>query len=103
LSESALRARQSATELLEMINEQRAAAARRSPDGLTQREAEILTLLAQGRSNQEIANSLVVSIRTVERHISNIYLKLGLEGRTARTAAAAHAHRSATNPSAVHR
>ena len=67
--------------------------ARSSPDGLTTRESEILTLLAQGRSNQEIAAGLVLSVRTVERHISNIYEKLGLEGRTARTAAAAHAHR----------
>jgi DNA-binding NarL/FixJ family response regulator len=79
--------------LLAVINAQRSVATQRSPDGLTARESEILTLLAQGRSNQEIAASLVLSVRTVERHISNIYEKLGLEGRTARTAAAAHAHR----------
>jgi len=64
-----------------------------SRDGLTAREGEILTLLSHGRSNQEIAADLVLSVRTVERHISNIYQKLGLEGRTARTAAAAYAHR----------
>jgi ATP/maltotriose-dependent transcriptional regulator MalT len=62
------------------------------PNGLTSREHEILELIALGRSNQEIAGSLVLSVRTVERHISNIYEKLGLEGRTARTAAAAYLH-----------
>lgn len=67
-----------------------------SPDGLTSREVEVLDLLAEGRSNQEIAGDLVLSVRTVERHISNIYEKLGLEGRTARTAAAAHMHRAKT-------
>ncbi len=58
--------------------------------GLTQREIEVLHLLAIGLSNQEIALELVVSTRTVERHISNIYQKLGLTGRSARAAAAAH-------------
>jgi ATP/maltotriose-dependent transcriptional regulator MalT len=64
-------------------------------NGLTSRESEILALVARGESNQEIAAGLVLSVRTVERHISNIYQKLGLDGRTARTAAAAWAHRSA--------
>jgi ATP/maltotriose-dependent transcriptional regulator MalT len=64
-------------------------------DGLTVRESEILALLARGQSNQEIAANLVLSVRTVERHISNIYEKLGFEGRTARAAAAAYAYRSA--------
>jgi DNA-binding CsgD family transcriptional regulator len=67
-----------------------------SADGLTPRESEILALLAEGQSNQQIADSLVLSVRTVERHISNIYEKLGLDGRNARAAAAAHAHRSST-------
>jgi len=83
-----------AAQLRGTIQAQRSILAQRGPDGLTPREAEILTLLAQGQSNQEIAASLVLSVRTVERHISNIYEKLGLEGRTARTAAAAHAYRS---------
>lgn len=66
-------------------------AAAPSPDGLTMREREVLRLLAQGRSNQEIAAELVLSIRTVERHISNIYAKLGASGRTARATAASYA------------
>jgi ATP/maltotriose-dependent transcriptional regulator MalT len=60
---------------------------------LTDREAEILRLIAEGRSNREIADALFLSIRTVERHVSNIYLKVGVTGPSARTAAVARAHR----------
>ena len=59
------------------------------PSGITAREAEVLWLLAAGRTNQEIADDLVLSVRTVERHISTIYEKLGLKGRSARASAAA--------------
>jgi ATP/maltotriose-dependent transcriptional regulator MalT len=58
---------------------------------LSPREAEILALMARGRSNAEIAGTLVLSIRTVERHISNLYEKLGVAGRSARAAAVAYA------------
>jgi DNA-binding NarL/FixJ family response regulator len=70
--------------------------AARSPatDELSPREREILSLVADGRDNSEIADRLVLSQRTVERHVSNIYLKLGLEGRTARAAAVAWALRN---------
>jgi ATP/maltotriose-dependent transcriptional regulator MalT len=61
------------------------------PNGITAREAEVLWLLAAGRTNQEIADDLVLSVRTVERHISTIYEKLGLKGRSARASAAATA------------
>lgn len=67
------------------------ARAQTGPDGLTPREIEVLQLLAEGRSNQEIAVRLVLSLRTAERHISNIYVKLGLSGKVARAAAAAYA------------
>jgi ATP/maltotriose-dependent transcriptional regulator MalT len=63
------------------------------PAGLTEREVEVLRLIAIGRSNREIADDLVLSVRTVERHISNLYGKLGVDGRTARAAATAHAFR----------
>jgi DNA-binding NarL/FixJ family response regulator len=68
----------------------------RAPEasGLTERELEILNLIGEGISNQEIADRLVLSPRTVERHVSNIYLKLGLEGRSSRAAAASYAVRS---------
>jgi DNA-binding NarL/FixJ family response regulator len=59
---------------------------------LTVREREVLRLLAKGRSNDDIASELVVSIRTVERHVENIYGKVGTSGRTARAAATAWAH-----------
>jgi DNA-binding NarL/FixJ family response regulator len=50
-------------------------------DGLTPREVEVLGLLAAGRSNREIAETLVVSVRTIGRHIDNIYGKIGLHDR----------------------
>jgi LuxR family maltose regulon positive regulatory protein len=49
---------------------------------LTMREIEVLKLIEAGRSNQDIAGKLVISIPTVKRHISNIYAKLGVESRT---------------------
>ncbi len=57
--------------------------------GLSAREREVLELVAQGRGNDEIAAVLVLSVRTVERHLSNAYAKLGLTGRGARAGAAA--------------
>lgn len=59
---------------------------------LTNREVEVLGLLARGRSNAEIADDLFVSVRTVERHVSNIYVKIGVFGPSGRAAAAAYAH-----------
>lgn len=59
---------------------------------LSEREHEVLTLVAEGLSNQVIGERLAVSSRTVERHLSNIYRKLGLSGRTARAAAASRLH-----------
>ena len=58
------------------------------PYGLTPREGEVLWLIAAGKTNQDIAESLVLSVRTVERHISTVYEKLGLHGRAARALAA---------------
>lgn len=63
-----------------------ASAARRYPDGLTAREVEVLRLLAEGKTNKEIAAALVVSVPTVQRHIANIYAKIDARGRADATA-----------------
>ena len=47
-------------------------------DELTPREREVLTLMAEGRSNQGIADKLVITLRAVEKHVSTIFGKLGL-------------------------
>ena len=62
---------------------------RERPGGLTEREVEVLRLVAEGRSNTDIARALVLSQKTVERHLSNIFTKLDVQSRTA---AAAYAH-----------
>jgi len=52
------------------------------PDALSSREIEVLRLIAQGASNREIAEALVISEGTVKNHISNILGRLGLRDRT---------------------
>ena len=59
------------------------------PDGLTDREAEVLALIAQGRSNREIADALYVAEATVKTHVNRILAKTGARDRTQ---AAAYAH-----------
>jgi ATP/maltotriose-dependent transcriptional regulator MalT len=56
------------------------------PAGLTEREAEVLGLVASGRTNKQVASDLHLSERTVARHISNIFTKIGVTSRTAATA-----------------
>ena len=58
---------------------------------LTHREREVLCLLAEGHTDRKIAESLTISPRTVNRHMSNIFVKLDVPSRAA---AAAHAVRS---------
>lgn len=62
------------------------------PAGLTEREAEVLRLVASGRSNAQIASDLVLSEKTVARHLSNIFVKLNVGSRTAATAFAFEHH-----------
>ena len=63
---------------------------RRAPSvdvhGLTARELQVLRLVAAGETNKAIATKLVLSERTVDRHVSNIFTKLGVSSRTAATA-----------------
>jgi pimeloyl-ACP methyl ester carboxylesterase/DNA-binding CsgD family transcriptional regulator len=56
---------------------------------LSNRELDVLELVSAALSNEEIATRLFISVRTVERHLSNIYVKLGVSGKAARAAAAA--------------
>ena len=71
-------------ERLRALGHPRAARAR-LPAGLSAREAEVLRLVAGGKSNRDIARELVLSERTVENHLTRIYGKLGVENRAAAT------------------
>ena len=64
-------------------------ATRANPAGLTDRQAEILRLVVDGRTNAEIAARLVVSVRTVDHHVSAVLQKLGVASRREAVAAAA--------------
>ncbi|MFI7010779.1 response regulator [Streptomyces sp. NPDC050145] len=69
--------------LLERLSQAETAVpeAKEPPDGITAREAEVLELIADGLSNQEIARSLHVSTATVKTHINNLFAKAGLKDR----------------------
>ncbi len=56
--------------------------ARESPDGLTRRECEVLSRVADGLSNRQIGEALYISDRTVARHLTNIFTKIGVASRT---------------------
>jgi DNA-binding NarL/FixJ family response regulator len=51
------------------------------PDGLTEREVEVLRLIAAGKSNREITEALIISLNTVAHHVSNILSKTGAANR----------------------
>ena len=65
--------------------------------GLTAREIEVLRLVASGGSNREIADELYLSVKTVARHLSNIFCKIGVSSRSAATAFA-YEHGLVTEP-----
>jgi DNA-binding CsgD family transcriptional regulator len=62
-------------------------------DGLTGREIEVLELLAGGASNKEIARALALSVHTVERHVANVYVKIGARNRADATGYALRSRR----------
>ena len=70
---------QAAARLMQVVS------APESPEDLTERETEVLCLLAQGQSNKQIAHSLNISEKTVKVHVSNILSKLGVQSRTQAT------------------
>jgi DNA-binding CsgD family transcriptional regulator len=71
---------------LEQIRQLVGRAAPPTIGGLTSREVEVLRLVATGATNREIADTLVISDKTVARHVSNMFTKLGLSSRAAATA-----------------
>ena len=58
------------------------------PTGLTAREIEVLRLVAQGRSNREIAAELFIAEKTARNHVERVYAKLGVNNRTQASLAA---------------
>jgi DNA-binding CsgD family transcriptional regulator len=66
--------------------------ARALPRGLTPREAEVLRLVAAGKTNRDIAADLVISEHTVARHLQNMFTKLDVSSRSAATAFAFEHH-----------
>jgi ATP/maltotriose-dependent transcriptional regulator MalT len=68
------------------VEELTGSAASETPAGLTPREVEVLRLVATGKSNRAIAADLFLSEKTVARHLSNIFTKLGVSSRSAATA-----------------
>ena len=62
------------------------------PAGLTPREVEVLRLMAQGLTNEQVAQQLVISPRTVDTHLTSIYSKIGVSSRSAATRYAMEHH-----------
>jgi DNA-binding NarL/FixJ family response regulator len=56
------------------------------PDRLSEREVEVLRLVAKGHTNQQIADELILSHKTVARHLSNVFGKIDVDNRAAATA-----------------
>ncbi|HLG72080.1 MAG TPA: LuxR C-terminal-related transcriptional regulator, partial [Chloroflexota bacterium] len=76
--------------LKELQARQQQARACDNPARLSARELDVARLISRGMSNEEIAAALVLSVRTVERHVSTIYEKLGATGKPGRAAATAY-------------
>jgi len=69
--------------VLDCVGDRASGLRRELPDGLSERESEVLSLLARGLSNKAIANRLGVSPRTVQTHVMHIFDKTGIRGRAA--------------------
>jgi tetratricopeptide (TPR) repeat protein len=80
-----------AKQLLKTVHRQHALEQKHEAPEFTGRELEILRLLAEGKNNGEIAQQLFLSIRTIEKHLTNLYLKMGVSGKSARAFAASFA------------
>src|SRR6266498_612016 len=78
-------------QLLKNLNKVHAAQMPKEVCEFTGRELEILRLIAEGKNNEEIADQLFLSVRTVEKHLTNLYFKMGVSGKSARAFAASYA------------
>ncbi len=58
------------------------------PQGMTSRELEVLTLMAEGAANKQVAERLAIAERTVKAHVTSIFNRLGVDSRTAAVAVA---------------
>ena len=67
---------------LDNLKQSQPARAPAHPDGLTQREVEVLRFLSQGRTDREISEELFITVRTVSTHVSNILNKINAVNRT---------------------
>jgi ATP/maltotriose-dependent transcriptional regulator MalT len=77
--------------LLKNLYKNKADESDRNKFEFTGRELEVLKLIAEGKTNEEISEKLFLSVRTVEKHLTNIYSKLGVSGKSARAYAASYA------------
>jgi DNA-binding NarL/FixJ family response regulator len=75
-----------AAHALARLDERSRKPASAAPGRLTARELQVLRLVATGRTNRAVAAELVISEKTVARHLSNIFTKLGIPSRAAATA-----------------
>jgi LuxR family maltose regulon positive regulatory protein len=82
---------ENAKNLLKNLNRDNAYETVKDQQEFTGRELEVLRFIAQGRNNEEIADKLFISVRTVEKHLTNIYSKMGVSGKSARAYAASYA------------
>jgi DNA-binding NarL/FixJ family response regulator len=72
--------------VLEVIGQSRARSGQRAlPGGLTSREVEVLSLIAHGASNRDVATRLIISPKTARNHVQNVYAKIGVSTRAAAT------------------
>jgi DNA-binding NarL/FixJ family response regulator len=71
---------------LRLVRDLTSSSGRALPGGLTEREAQVLRLVAAGHTNRDVAGSLYLAEKTVARHLSNIFTKIGVSSRAAATA-----------------
>jgi len=76
---------------LKNLYKKNAAASDKNQFEFTGRELEVLRLISEGKNNEEIAEKLFLSVRTVEKHLTNIYSKVGVSGKSARAYVASYA------------